>query len=32
VLLPMIGWVLTRNHLADIVRELQRHMDLQQVE
>jgi len=32
VLLPIIGWVLTRNHLADIVGELQRHLDLQQVE
>jgi hypothetical protein len=32
VLLPIIGWVLTRDHLADIVRELQRHLDLQQVE
>ena len=32
VLLPIIGWVLTRNHLADIVNELQRHMDLQPVE
>jgi hypothetical protein len=32
VLLPIIGWILTRNHLADIVRELQRHMDLQPAE
>jgi hypothetical protein len=32
VLLPIIGWVLTRNHLVDIVRELQRHLDLQQAE
>jgi hypothetical protein len=32
VLLPIIGWVLTRNHLADIVRELQRQLDLQQAE
>ena len=32
VLLPIIGWVLTRNHLADIVGELQRHMDLRPVE
>jgi hypothetical protein len=31
-LLPIIGWVLTRNHLTDIVRELQQHLDLQQVE
>ncbi len=32
VLLPIIGWVLTRNHLAEIVKELQRHLDLQPVE
>ena len=32
LLLPIIGWVLTRNHLADIVGELQRHLDLQPVE
>ena len=32
VLLPILGWVLTRNHLADIVSELKRHLDLQQVE
>src|SRR5260370_24304009 len=32
VLLPIIGCVRNRDHLAHIVRELQRHMDLQQVE
>ena len=32
LLLPFLGWVLTRNHLADIVSELKRHLDLQQVE
>ena len=32
LLLPFLGWVLTRNHLADIVIELKRHLDLQQVE
>jgi hypothetical protein len=32
VLLPIIGWVLTRNQLADMVRELERHLDLHPVE
>jgi hypothetical protein len=32
LLLPFLGWALTRNHLADIVGELKRHLDLQQVE
>jgi hypothetical protein len=32
VLLPIIGWVLTRNQLAEIVAELQRHLDLRPVE
>jgi hypothetical protein len=32
LLLPFLGWVLTRNHLADIVSELKRHLELQQVE
>ncbi len=32
VLLPIVGWVLTRNHLADIVRELKQHLDLQPIE
>jgi hypothetical protein len=32
LLLPAIGWLLTRYQLAEIVRELQRHLDLQQIE
>ena len=32
VVLPIVGWVLTRNHLPDMVRELQQHLDLQPVE
>jgi hypothetical protein len=32
LLLPAIGWLLTRYHLAEIVRELQRHLDLQQIQ
>jgi hypothetical protein len=32
LLLPAIGWLLTRYHLAEIVRELQRHLDLQQID
>jgi len=32
VLLPIIGWVLTRNHLAEMVTELQRQLNLQPVE
>jgi hypothetical protein len=32
LLLPFLGWVLTRSHLADIVSELKRHLDLQRVE
>jgi hypothetical protein len=32
VLLPIVGWLQTRFHLADIVNELQRHLDLRQIE
>jgi hypothetical protein len=32
VLLPIVGWLQTRFHLADIVSELQRHLDLRQIE
>jgi hypothetical protein len=32
LLLPAIGWLLTRYHLAEMVRELQRHLDLQPIE
>jgi len=32
VLLPVIGWLQTRFHLADILNELQRHLDLRQIE
>ena len=28
VLLPIVGWLQTRFHLADILNELQRHLDL----
>jgi NhaP-type Na+/H+ or K+/H+ antiporter len=28
VLLPIVGWLQTRFHLADIVNELQKHLDL----
>ncbi len=30
VVLPMVGWLQTRRHLADILNELQRHLDLRQ--
>jgi hypothetical protein len=32
VLLPFIGWLQTRFHLAEILRELKRHLDLRQIE
>jgi hypothetical protein len=32
VLLAIVGWLQTRFHLADIVKELQQHLDLRQVE
>ena len=32
LLLPIVGWLQTRLHLADIVTELQRHLDLSQIE
>jgi hypothetical protein len=32
VVLPIIGWLQTRFHLADIVNELQRHLDLRQID
>jgi hypothetical protein len=32
VLLPIVGWLQTRLQLADIVNELQRHLDLKPVE
>ncbi|MBV9644525.1 MAG: hypothetical protein JO334_13215 [Verrucomicrobia bacterium] len=32
VLLPIIGWLQTRFHIADIVTELQRHLDLKQID
>jgi hypothetical protein len=32
VLLPIVGWLQTRFHLADIVNELQRHLDLKQID
>jgi hypothetical protein len=32
VLLPAIGWLLTRHQLAEIVTEIQRHLDLEQIE
>jgi hypothetical protein len=32
VLLPIVGWLQTRFQLADILKELQRHLDLRQVE
>ena len=32
LLLPAIGWLLTRYHLAEIVRELRRHLDLQPID
>ena len=30
VVLPIVGWLQTRGHLADILNELQRHLDLRQ--
>ena len=32
VLLPIVGWLQTRFHLAEIEKELQRHLELRQVE
>jgi hypothetical protein len=32
VVLPIVGWLQTRFHLADIVNELKRNLDLRQVE
>ncbi len=32
VLLPIVGWLQTRSHLPDILNELQRHLDLRQIE
>jgi len=32
VLLPIVGWLQTRSHLRDILNELQRHLDLRQIE
>jgi hypothetical protein len=32
VVLPIVGWLQTRLHLADILKELQRHLDLRQIE
>jgi hypothetical protein len=32
VLLPIVGWLQTRFHLTDILTELQRHLDLRQIE
>jgi hypothetical protein len=32
VLLPVVGWLQTRFHLADILNELQKHLDLRPVE
>jgi hypothetical protein len=31
VVLPIVGWLQTRRHLADILNELQRHFDLRPV-
>ena len=31
VVLPVVGWLQTRRHLADILNELQRHFDLRPV-
>jgi hypothetical protein len=32
VILPIVGWLQTRYHLADIIKELQRHLDLRQID
>ena len=32
VLLPIVGWLQTRFHLAEIENELRRHLELRQVE
>ncbi|MBV8141225.1 MAG: hypothetical protein JO279_12575 [Verrucomicrobia bacterium] len=32
VLLPIVGWLQTRFHVADIITELQRHLDLRPIE
>jgi len=32
VLLPIVGWLQTRFHLTDIVTELERHLDLKQID